>query len=213
MQGIFHIAIDGLVASGKGTVAKELANRLGISCLDTGALYRGTALYMLQNNVAIHDESAVVNAAAMMSMTVVVSDCVTRIFLNNTEVTDQLRTAEVSSAASIIAYDGIRAQLTQIMRQVAQNQSFVVEGRDIALRVLPDAKYKFYLTAKPKVRAKRRLEQQTGSVDFKTMLREIKARDRRDRKRTPRVKSAIVIDNSNMTLDETLDAFIRHIVC
>jgi len=209
MQPIFHINIDGPVASGKGTIAKELGRQLGIGVLDTGALYRGTAWFMLDQKIDTSNEVACLCAMDNMNMVVVVEDGVTKVWVNGVDITNKIRTEEISRHSSIVSYASVRARLTDIIRDVATKQSLVVDGRDISLRVLPDAKYRFYLTAKRGVRAKRRSEQTGGCP--KQIKRDLRVRDRRDNKRSPRPKGVVVIDNSRLDLGATIDKFMEYI--
>ena len=206
-NGIYHIAIDGPVASGKGTIAKELGRRLGIGVLDTGAMYRGVGLYILDKKIDITDVDSVKVAVEKLDMKVEITQDLTRIFIDGQDVTNRLRTSEVGQMASLV-YPYARDKMTELMRALASGQSLILDGRDIASHVLPRAKYKFYLTACVRVRAQRRLAQLNDGQSLEDVILQIKIRDKRDktRKLSPlkQVKDAVVIDNSNLTQDETI---------
>ena len=216
MYDIFHIAIDGPVASGKGSVAAELSKRLGIPCLCTGALYRGFAVQCLQNNVDVHNKAVVREALSKLNMKVAVEkDGVTRIFLDKKEVTDKLYNNEVSKISSVIAtIPEVRSKMVEMQQDIAKNQSFILEGRDICNVVLPNAKYKFFLTADVKTRARRRmcdLKNKGQEISFKEMIKQVKAREKNDRKNGgfKKVKGAIFIEGSNLTVTETVELMVR----
>jgi cytidylate kinase len=214
---IFHIAIDGPVASGKGTIARGLSQRLGIPCLDTGALYRSVAVYLRDENFDANCEKTVQQALQAIKMDVEIKNGETFVKVNGKCVTAKLRDPDVSATASIIAtYTPVREFLTNIQQSIAKTEKFILEGRDISAVVLPDAKYKFFLTAKTKVRAQRRqadLAAKGIQITLREMIKQVKSRDTRDMKKggLERVKSAIVIDNSKLTVEQTIDKFISHI--
>jgi len=212
MSEIYHIAIDGPVASGKGTVARELGKRLGIPALDTGAMYRAVALHVLDND--IKNECDVKVGIDLLDICVKIVDGVTRVFNNGIDVTDKIRTSRVAQKASSMA-NHCREKLTIVMRELASTQSIILDGRDIASFVLPNAKYKFYLTASVDIRAKRRLAQMGDGITFNELVNKIEARDKLDMEREigalKIVDDAIVIDNSNLNLDETVDLMLSYV--
>jgi len=214
---IFHIAIDGPVASGKGTIARELSERLGIPCLDTGALYRGVAVYLRDNKTDPNNKKAVTDALQAIKMHVQIQNGTTNVKINGTDVTKKLRDNDISQIASAIAViPEVRKFSTAKQQEIAKTKSFILEGRDIASVVLPDAKYKFYLTAKLKSRALRRqadLAEKGIKITLEEMTKQIRTRDRRDMRKggLKQVKEAIVVDNTHLTVKETVDEFILHI--
>lgn len=216
---IYHIAIDGPAASGKGTVARGLSDRLGIPYLDTGAMYRGLAVYCNMNGVDDTDEAAVVAAVKDVKMDVEVVCGVTQIVVNGDDVTEFLRDNEISQKASNVSrYPKVREKMVQLQREVAKTQSFILEGRDIGSVVLPSARFKFYLTAELETRAKRRLQEmkERGIVlDLQEMTRQIKLRDDTDTKKKVgalrQVKDAIVIDNTKLSREQTIEAFLQEV--
>lgn len=215
-NSIFHIAIDGPVASGKGTIARELSNRLGIPCLDTGALYRSIAVYVRDAKLDENNEVAVTAASQAIKMGIEIKDGTTYVKINGTDVTPSLRDNDISRITSIIAtYKEVRKVVIAKSQEIAKTESFILEGRDTSSVVLPNAQYKFYLTAKVKTRALRRIGDLAGkdvNVTLREMKKQIKERDNRDMKKggLHRVHEAIVIDNTRLDIEETLDKFISH---
>ena len=211
---IYHIAIDGPCASGKGTVAKELATRLGACALDTGAMYRAVGLHVFGEKALQVGEDALINMAINhLELSAKIKNGVTHVSINGVDVTDKIRTPEVGQFASKV-YPFAQAKVTELIREIAKGQSLILEGREIASHVLPDARFKFYLTAKCKIRALRRLaDTKCEDMTLKQMTREVKTRDRRDKKRKAaplrRVRGAVVIDNTKMDVEQTIDAFLR----
>ena len=208
MENVYHVAIDGPVASGKGSVAKALAKRLDIAALDTGAMYRAYGLAM----DALHQSHC-----NKIDLAAQIIDGETHVFINGEDVTNQIRTAEAGRlAAKYATWPEARNIINNLIREIAKTQSMVVEGRDICSIVLPNAKYKFYLTSTPKVRAQRRLEQlrvDNPDLTLKDVTKQIKARDKNDRKRAvaplKRACGAIKIDSSKLSLEETVDLFLK----
>lgn len=205
MSEYVHIAIDGPAASGKGTIAANLSERLGIPCLDTGAIYRGIAVYVREKGS---------NDISKIKIDAKIIDNVTHIFLDGRDVTDKLRENEISQIASKIAtLQPVRELCTKISQEIASRQSLICEGRDISSVVLPNAKYKFFLTAHVKVRAKRRhaeLRAKGINIKFAQVLDEIKARDERDA-----TKGGLVQTNDSYLIDSTrkgIDKVTRHIL-
>ena len=218
MNNIFHIAIDGPVASGKGTIARGLSEKLGVPCLDTGAFYRGLAVYLRDNKIDPADPKTVTDALQAVKMDVQIVNNTTHVFLDGVDVTNKLRENDISQIASIIGtYPDVRKFLVAKSQEVAKTRSFILEGRDIASVVLPNAKYKFYLTAKVKTRALRRqadLAEKGIKITLAEMTKQIKTRDRRDMRKggLKQVKEAIVVDNTKLSVHETVEQFISHIL-
>ena len=215
MNDILHIAIDGPVASGKGTVAKLLAKRLNIPALDTGAMYRAVAVWLMEGGVDITNVDEVEFALNELNMDVNIVDGQTIVIINEGNYTNKIRDNRISQAASDISlYPCVRNYLTNLQQQIAKTQSFILEGRDISSVVLPDAKFKFYLTASVEKRAMRRhaeLVAKGENTTLEQVIEQIKFRDEQDTKRSlaPLVKvdDAIIIDNTEKNIDETLQAF------
>lgn len=213
----YNIAIDGPAGSGKSTVAKLLANDCHILYLDTGAMYRACALAALRAGIDVADEVQVCELMRDLALSVVYRDGVQHTLLGNEDVSALLRSPEVSMAASTISrHPSVRLKMVEKQREIAGKMSCVLDGRDIGTFVLPDADFKFYLTASPEVRAKRRYDEMVArgeQVDFEALKRDIAARDEQDSTRAlaplKKADDAILIDTSDMTVDEVLDTLKR----
>lgn len=211
------IAIDGPSGAGKSTVSKEVAQRLGFSCLDTGAMYRSVAWYAVQEGVALDDAERLTGIATTKEITFVNepgSATPKQVFIDGIEVTDVIRTAEVDRAVSAVsAVAGVRESLTRQQQRIGELGNYVVEGRDIGTVVFPQAMLKVFLTASDEARAKRRVLQNQqrgiGSTDFDVVLADIRNRDRKDSSRAAAplkaADDAIVIDSSDMTQQQVVD--------
>ena len=203
------ITIDGPAGAGKSTVARGLAERLGFEFLDTGAMYRAVAWACLSQGVDLNDADAVGATAAAVTLDMTP----TSVTCNGTDVTSQIRTAEVSEASSLVAaVPAVRQELVRLQREVADGRNIVTEGRDQGSVVFPNAECKIFLTADPRQRAERRLkelEQRGEAATLDDVLQQIIDRDQRDQQReiAPLVKAddAIEVDTSSQTADEVLD--------
>ena len=206
----FNIAIDGPAGAGKSTIAKAAARELGFMYLDTGAIYRTLAVGLLQAGTDVDDPVMLEKDLAAMRVDVIYTDGVQHMFLNGTDVTDRLRTEEVSSMASISsAKQQVRDKLFSLQRENAAKYDLIMDGRDIGTLILPDAPLKIYLTADARVRAKRRfdeLREKGVECDIDTIEKEIRERDERDMNREiaplKQAQDAVLIDSSYMTIDE-----------
>ena len=216
-----NIAIDGTAGSGKGTLAKQLAKKLGFGYLDTGAIYRSVAYYMVENGVDLSKSKNIEKAIEKIDFKVVFENQngnkVQKNILNGKDLGDKIRTEQISLASSIVSQvKQVREFATKIQHEIANSFDVVVEGRDIGTVVLPNANYKFFLTASPQVRARRRLKQLKLPEDnFESVLEEILERDRRDTTRAlsplKAAEDAVYIDNSNQLPEETLKEMLSHI--
>ena len=206
-----NIAIDGPGAAGKSTIAKCLAKKLNYVHLDTGAMYRSTAYKALQNQISLEDEAAV---CKMLENTKIQLATDGSIFLDGEDVSDKIRTNEMSLAASLVSkLAKVRRMLVERQQEMAKEKGFIMDGRDIGTVVLKDAEVKIYMTATPMARAKRRYEQNiaknipTGSIE--EIAREIAERDLQDmtRENSPLKKAddAVEIDTSDMSIDEVTE--------
>ena len=206
-----NIAIDGPGAAGKSTIAKCLAKKLNYVHLDTGAMYRSTAYKALQNHISLEDEEAV---CKMLENTKIQLATDGSIFLDGEDVSDKIRTNEMSLAASLVSkLAKVRRMLVERQQEMAKEKGFIMDGRDIGTVVLTDAEVKIYMTASPMARAKRRYDQNiaknipTGSIE--EIAREIAERDLQDmtRENSPLKKAddAVEIDTSDMSIDEVTE--------
>lgn len=217
MEKVFNITLDGPCGSGKTSIAKAVAEKLGIAYLDTGAMYRGVAYYMLEHNIDVHDEKSVVDNLNKVSLRVERVGVEQKIYLGKKDITSLIRTQEISMLASTVSkIPAVRLKLVDMQRQIASLTTCVIDGRDIGSFVLPDAEFKFYLTADIDERAKRRyLELKDKSRTLEQVKQEMIARDEQDSKRAfaPLVvpKGAYVIDTTNLKFDEVLDLVISKI--
>jgi|SRR5271165_1353548 len=211
-----HVAIDGPVASGKTTVARIVAGRLGVLYLDTGAMYRAFALLAIRAGVGAADETALLALAESRPIHVILdpkAEMGFRLFAGGEELGSELYGNEVSSVASIVAaHPRIRSYLVARQRAIASEGSVVMAGRDIGTVVLPEASLKIFLTASVDSRVERRraeLAQRGITVDAATLRSEIVERDRQDRERTAAplrpAQDAIEIDSSELTIDQVVE--------
>ena len=214
---MLNIAIDGPVGAGKSTIADEVASRLGILHLDTGAMYRAVGLAVLQHGVDLQNEEAVTDLCKQSQVDVRYENGAQVTLLDGRDVTGMIRSQEVGTAASAVSrYAGVRRLLVQRQQELAQTQPMLLDGRDIGTVVLPNAPVKVYLTATPEARAMRRLKQlleKGETADFAEVLAEVNARDEQDMNRAVdplrQAEDAIVVDSSNLTFEETVQAILR----
>lgn len=212
------VAIDGPAGAGKSTVAKLVAKRLGYLYVDTGAMYRAVALKALRLGMDIRDEVAMSHLAQMTDIVLQPQpDGGVRVFLDGEDVSEAIRTPEVSEAASVIsAYQGVREALTAKQKLLAERGGVVMEGRDVQTVVAPDAEVKIFLTASLQERAKRRwLELRERGVDipYEQVLRDLEERDERDRNRSiaplRKAPDAVEIDTTDMTVEQVVDKIVE----
>ncbi len=216
---MINIAIDGPAGAGKSTIAKLIAKEKGFIYLDTGAMYRALAVYALKNGVDPLDEKAVDKLIVGVNMDIKYIDGVQHIIVCGEDVTSKIRENHVSKAASdISAHPSVRIKLVELQREFAKNHDVVLDGRDIGTFVLPDTPYKFYLTASEEVRAMRRvkdLAERGQTVEFNTVLEEIKQRDYNDSHRQfaplRQADDAVFIDSSDMSIEEVKNYILSKI--
>ncbi|WP_026895052.1 (d)CMP kinase [Clostridiisalibacter paucivorans] len=209
------IAIDGPAGSGKSTIAKLLAKKLNIEYIDTGAMYRAITLKFLSNNIDLSDKEKVLQI--LENTKIDFKD--KHIFLDDKIVDNEIRKNYISKNVSAIAkIKEVRLKLVKIQRFIAINKSIVMDGRDVGSYVLPNANYKFYITASPEERGLRRykeLKEKKENVILNKIIEEIKNRDRIDSTRafSPLIKSddAIIIDTTNKSIEIVLKEVIDHI--
>ena len=219
-QQRLNIAIDGPAGAGKSTVARRVAERLHIRYLDTGAMYRAMALYAMRCGVPVQDEAAVERVLRDADIRVRYTEDGQRVLLAGEDVTDGLRTPELSMAASdVSAHRAVRVKLTELQREVARENDVVMDGRDIGTNVLPDTPYKFYLTASVEERARRRLlelaARGAAAGTLADVAREIEQRDYNDSHRAymplRQAEDALYIDSTGMTVEEVTETILRRV--
>ena len=204
----FIIALDGPSGSGKSTIANILANKLKISYLNTGSMYRALTLYFLENNIKNESE---IDLDLLKKINIDIKG--DRVFLNGKDVSKEIRNKIVTENVSwVSSISKVRQHLVEMQRNISKNKSIILDGRDIGTVVFPDAKYKFFLTASSEVRAKRRFEQNEIDKSLEEIQKDIEKRDYIDshRKISPlkKAKDAIEIDSSNLTIDQTIDVIL-----
>ena len=216
MKPFFSIAIDGPAGAGKSTLARAVAQALDAMYLDTGAMYRTVGLYFLRRGLD-SDPQAVAQMASGMNIQVKFEAGQQRMLLDGEDVTEAIRTNEASMAAShVSAVPEVRKRLVQLQQETARGANIVMDGRDIGTKVLPDATLKLYVTASCEVRALRRyneLRQKGQHTPFHQVLDEIVERDYNDTHRSAspltRAEDAILVDTSNLTLNQSIDEVVR----
>ena len=216
----YQIAIDGPAGAGKSTIAKAVAKSLGYYYVDTGALYRGLAFGLMQKGVPFADEKAVENEIKNIDVELLYENGVQKVFCNGTDCSTLIRTSEIGEGASVISqYASVRGKLLDLQRNVARRHSCVMDGRDIGSVVLPHANKKFFLTASPEVRARRRtleFREKGEPANYENILEEVKKRDERDMNRAvaplKQVEDAIFIDSSDLNIEEVVDRILAYCI-
>lgn len=216
----YSIAIDGPAGAGKSTIAKAVAKSLGYYYVDTGALYRGLAFGLMQKGVPFADEKAVEKEIQNLDVELLYENGVQKVFCNGKDCSALIRTSEIGEGASMISqYASVREKLLDLQRNVARQHSCVMDGRDIGSVVLPHANKKFYLTASPEVRARRRtleFREKGEPANYEAVLEEVKKRDERDMNRAvaplKRVEDAIFIDSSDLKVEEVVDRILAYCI-
>lgn len=208
------IALDGPAGAGKSSVSKMVAKRLNCTYLDTGAMYRAITYEALKRNIS--EEKEIVQMVENLNMDICAKEDTMHVFIDGEDITQYLRTSEVSSNVSrVSAFQGVRNAMVKLQRKVAEKGNVVLDGRDIGTVVLPDADLKIFLTASVHTRALRRYKElKDTDTTLERIEEEIKRRDNLDmtRKISPLRKAddAILLDNSDLTLEETADKIISY---
>ena len=214
---MINIAIDGPAGAGKSTIAKAVAKRLGIIYLDTGAMYRSVAYYVLKHGVPVSDEKEVQRLLDGLVMDIRYEDGAQQIYVCGENVTPYLREPHMSKAASdVSALPAVRYKMVELQREFAASHDVVLDGRDIGTFVLPEANCKFYMTASPEERAERRhkeLVEKGSACTFKEVLDDINKRDYNDSHRAVaplrQADDAVYIDTTDMTPEEVTELVVR----
>ena len=217
---MISVAIDGPAGAGKSTIARAAAAQLGFIYVDTGALYRSIGLFVLQKKIDFAQKNDIIALLGQINVNLTFVDGEQRVLLCGEDVSDEIRSPEVSMAASAVsAIPEVRSFLFGLQKDMAKHNNVVMDGRDIGTVVLPDAQVKIFLTASPEVRAKRRcleLEQKGERVSYEDVLADIRQRDYNDTHREiaplKQADDAVLVDTSELTLEEsvqTLTGLIR----
>lgn len=217
---MISVAIDGPAGAGKSTIARAAAAQLGFIYVDTGALYRSIGLFVLQKKIDFAQKNDIIALLGQINVNLTFVDGEQRVLLCGEDVSDEIRSPEVSMAASAVsAIPEVRSFLFGLQKDMAKHNNVVMDGRDIGTVVLPDAQVKIFLTASPEVRAKRRcleLEQKGERVSYEDVLADIRQRDYNDTHREiaplKQAEDAVLVDTSELTLEEsvqTLTGLIR----
>lgn len=211
-----NIAVDGPAGAGKSSVSKEIAARLGIIYIDTGAMYRAAALYAIERGIEI-TRANMMGCLENIDIDICYDERGQRIYLNGKDVSERIREKDVSIGSSDVAViPEVRLKLVELQRKLAKKASVIMDGRDIGTYVLPKAEVKIYLTASSEERAKRRcleLEQKGIKADFDEVKRDIEYRDRQDSQREfaplKKADDAVLVDSSNMGFSEVAEHIIE----
>ncbi|MBQ7706857.1 MAG: (d)CMP kinase [Lachnospiraceae bacterium] len=211
-----NIAIDGPAGAGKSTIAKLVADKKGFIYVDTGAMYRSIALYIIENGIDVDDDEAVKNACDNIDISLKHVDGIQHVYLNDKDVSTDIRREEVGNMASKAATKkAVRERLLNLQRDIASANDVIMDGRDIGTFVLPNAELKIYLTASVMTRAKRRFDQLTEKgekPDIDKIAEDIEKRDYQDMHREiaplKQADDAVYLDTSDLTIDEVVEKII-----
>ena len=212
-----QIAIDGPAGAGKSTIAREVSKRLGFVYVDTGAMYRTLALACLESGTDTQDEAAVCACCAAADIDIRYEEGVQQMYLSGRCVSSDIRRENVGTAASHVAkYSGVRQRLVAMQQEIGRRYNVVMDGRDIATAVLPDADLKIYLTASVQCRAQRRFKELADKNiprDIEEIKKDIEARDLNDMTREisplKQAGDAVLVDTSDMTVDQVTEKIIE----
>ena len=212
----YQIAIDGPAGAGKSTIARRVAKEKGFIYVDTGAMYRAMAYYLLQEKADPSSEEAISEKCTGAHITIEYQDGEQVVLLNGENVNPVLRTEKVGNMASVTSKNKkVRERLTQLQKELAEKNSVVMDGRDIGTCVLPNADVKIYLTASAAVRAKRRFDELTAkgeTCDIKKIEEDIIKRDEQDMTREiaplKQAEDAVLVDSSDMSIDEVVEKIL-----
>ena len=212
-----NVAIDGPAGAGKSTIAKRIARRLGYIYVDTGAMYRAMAYYLIENQVDAADKEAIAAACQYADISICYQDGEQVVLLNGENVNAYLRTEAVGNMASVSSVvPEVRKKLVELQQKLARETDVVMDGRDIGTVVLPDADVKVYLTASVETRAKRRfleLQEKGEPADLAKIAADIEDRDYRDMHRNisplRQAEDATLVDSSDMTIDQVVERILE----
>lgn len=219
MANTIKVAIDGPSGAGKSTIAKAASAKLGFVYVDTGALYRTVALNAIRNGADTKKADEVIPTLEGLEVSLGFVDGVQHVYLNSEDVSDKIRTPEISMGASAAsAIPEVRKFLFNLQRDIADKNNCIMDGRDIGTVVLPDAKVKIFLTASPEIRAERRykeLKEKGTETTFEEVLADVKERDYNDSHREiaplKATDESIIVDTSALNLEQSIEAIIKAI--
>ncbi len=217
---MISVAMDGPVGAGKSSVARESAKKLGFIYVDTGALYRGVALYTVRKGVSDSDEDFTQRVEALLpeiNVEIKIEDGEQHIFLCGEDVSEEIRLPEISMAASSVSsIPAVRAFLLELQRDIAKKNNVLMDGRDIGTVVLPEAQVKIFITAKPEIRAKRRFAELVNKgVDttFDQVLNDLNRRDYQDSHRAvsplKMAEGAVLLDTSELNFEQSVESVVE----
>lgn len=214
---IYNIAIDGPAGAGKSTIARKVARELSFVYVDTGAMYRAMALYLIRSGVDRSDADEIGRVCQKADISIEYRDGEQIVLLNGENVNTFLRTEEVGNMASVSSANSeVRKKLLDLQRKLAESMSVVMDGRDIGTTILPDADLKIYLTASVLTRAKRRyleLKEKGTFCDLEQIQKDIEERDERDMNREisplKKAQDAVLVDSSDMTIEEVVNTILQ----
>lgn len=213
----FSVAIDGPAGAGKSTIAKQIARKMKYIYVDTGAMYRAMALFLIRNGIKAEESDKISTKCKEANITIQYRNGEQIVLLNGENVNGLIRTEEVGNMASASSVNkDVRVKLVDLQRELARTADVIMDGRDIGTCVLPNANVKIYLTASSRVRAKRRFAQLTArgeKVDIDVIEKDIIERDHRDMTRDisplKQAEDAILVDSSDMTVNEVIKTIIK----
>lgn len=210
---MYNIAIDGPAGAGKSTIAKQIAKRKGYIYVDTGAMYRAMALFLIESHVSPEEPEKISEKCLEADISIVYEKGEQVVLLNGRNVNGLIRTEQVSNMASVSSVNGdVRKKLVELQQKLAEKADVVMDGRDIGTCVLPNADLKIYLTASSEVRAKRRYDEMIArgeECDIDVIKKDIEERDYRDMHRDisplKQAEDAVLVDSSDMTIEEVIE--------
>lgn len=213
----YNVAIDGPAGAGKSTIAKAVAKEMNLIYVDTGAMYRALALFMLRERVSLEDSAEIIEKCSRADITIRYENGVQMVLLNGENVNGLIRTEEVGNASSIISpIPEVRKNMVEIQKALAADSDCIMDGRDIGTCVLPGAQLKIYLTASSQVRAQRRYDELAAKgieSDMEKIRVDIEERDYRDMHRDTsplmQASDAVLVDTSDMTVEEVIAAVLE----
>lgn len=214
----FIVAIDGPAGSGKGTITKLVGKKLDFVTFDTGAMYRAVSYYMIKNSISLTDKTSIEKMLREIDIKIDFENKMQVLYLNSQKLVKELRTKEVNEIVSQVSHiPEVRIAMVDLQRKLANGINVILEGRDIGTNVFPNANVKIYLDASAEERANRRLKQNLENgitnISYEEILENIKFRDNNDKTSDiaplKKADDAIVVDSTNMSIDEVVDTILK----